>query len=88
MGGPEKSGYCGGKLFPKEKDLIKGIAAAKSLQTLVAIFRSPAGFTLKVFHINDQEKTKRTAKNNKLALLILTKVYQTIKATEPVEAIR
>lgn len=88
MGGPGKSGYCGGKLCPKEKDLIKGIVAAKSLQTLVAISRFPNWLILKVFHINNQEKTKRTAKNKKLALLILTKVYQTIEAIERGEAIR
>lgn len=102
MGGPEKSGYCGGKFWPNEKDLIKGIVAAKSLHTFVAILRLPDGFTLKVFHIKHQEKTKRTAKNKKLALLILIfsyrcfrtdifvpiKVYQTIKAIEPGEVLR
>jgi hypothetical protein len=37
IGCPANSGYCGGKLLPKEKDLIRGIVDEKSLQTLGAI---------------------------------------------------
>ena len=91
MGGPAKSGYCGGKLLPKEKDLIKGIVAAKSLHTFVAILRLPDGVILKVFHISHQEKMKRIAKNNSsfplflLITAILTKVYQTAKAVTGLE---
>ena len=90
IGGPENNGYWGGKLLPREKDLIKGIVAAKSLQTFVAILRLPDGVTLKVFHIKHQEKTKRTAKNNNPAIFFLftvttlTKVYQRAKSSEPI----
>ena len=76
MGGPAKSGYCGGKFWPSEKDLIKGIVAAKSLQTLVAISRFPNWFILKVFHISHQEKTKRIAKNKNSTFLFLLMISE------------
>ena len=62
MGGPAKIGYWGGKLFPRENDLISGIVAEKSLHAFVAISKSPSGEILKVFHIKASEKKKNNIK--------------------------
>lgn len=53
-------GYWGGKFAPYENDLMRGIVAAKSLQSLEAICRLPVGEILKVFHIKSEEKAKQS----------------------------
>jgi hypothetical protein len=62
MGGPANIGYSGGKFDPKEKDLIRGIVAAKSLQALVAICISPEGVILNVLNIRKIENNKKPKK--------------------------
>lgn len=64
-------GYWGGKLSPKEKDLIRGMAAAKSLQALVAILRSPPPAP-NVLNITMAEKQKSATKTSVSNLLFLT----------------
>ena len=61
IGTPGKIGYSGGKLSPKEKDLIRGIVAAKSLQAFEAIFKSPPT-TPNVLNIKITEKQKNAVK--------------------------
>jgi len=70
MGGPAKRGYSGGKLSPYEKDLIRGIVAAKSLQTFEAICKFPWESTLKVFHIKKEEKTRRIKRKDSSRTLV------------------
>lgn len=61
MGGPEKSGYSGGKLLPKEKDLINGIWLAKSLQAFEAISIFPFSYE-NVENISQVEKINARTK--------------------------
>ena len=61
MEGPEYNGNWGGKLSPKEKDLIKGMWFAKSLQALEEICILPLLYE-KVENINQDEKNKAQAK--------------------------